>query len=182
MSALKFRVLLDSSQNEEVFRDIRIDEKENFETFYTTILDAFGFNGKQLGSFYMSNDAWDKGEEIGLMDMQFGEENSDMLQMAETKLVSKMEEKDQKMILVYDFLKMWIFLIELQERTSDKVAKPEVVFSIGKAPDENDKSEEFNMESEEMYEESEDDEFSDEFDEFDEEGFSEDYGSYDDDY
>ena len=93
-----------------------------------------------------------------------------------------MEEKDQKMILVYDFLKMWIFLIELQERTSDKVAKPEVVFSIGKAPDENDKSEEFNMESEEMYEESEDDEFSDEFDEFDEEGFSEDYGSYDDDY
>lgn len=141
MGSLKFRVLLDSEKDQEIFRDIIIDENENFETFYRAILASFNFEGQEMGSFYLSNDEWDKGYEIGLMDMRFSDEESDLPGvMSEAVLKDFMEVSDQKIILVYDFLRMWIFLIELQG-TSDKdvAGKPEVAMSVGVAPPEDSK-------------------------------------------
>jgi hypothetical protein len=183
MSTLKFRVLLDSVNNEEVFRDILIDENDHFESFYRTIVESFGFSGDQLASFYMSNDSWDKGEEIGLLDMNYNPETEEesILQMADTKIKSKVEVQDQKIILVYDFLKMWIFLIELQDVLPQKLKKPEVMLSIGIAPNENDKSDEFLMELDENQTDfEEDDDYFNEFDDFDEEDLSEGFEQYED--
>ena len=56
MAGLKFRVLLDSDRNEEVFRDILINDSDNFESFYTAIINAFRFQGEEMASFYVSND------------------------------------------------------------------------------------------------------------------------------
>lgn len=183
MSTLKFRVLLDSISNEEVFRDILIDENDNFESLYKTIVESFGFSGKQLASFYISNESWDKGEEIGLLDMNYNpeEEEESILQMSDTKIKSKIEVQDQKIILVYDFLKMWIFLIELLDVLPQKVKKPEVMLSIGTAPNENDKSDEFLMEIDESQTDSdEDDDYFNEFDDFDDEDLSEGFEQYED--
>lgn len=177
MGSLKFRVLLDSVSDDEVFRDILIDEKESFETFYQTIIESVGFTGKQLASFYMSNENWDKGEEIGLMDMSFNEGGSAFQTMASTTLQSKIVTNDQKIILVYDFLKMWIFLIELQETLSQSTAQPEVVLSIGKAPKETDKSEDFEIETDSFGEDFDD---FDDFDSFNDEDFSDGFEKYDD--
>lgn len=176
MAALKFRVLLDSEKNQEVFRDIIIDENENFETFYRTILASFNFEGQEMGSFYMSNDEWDKGYEIGLMDMSFSDEEEDLPGvMSQSVLKDFMEVSDQKIILVYDFLRMWIFLIELQG-TSDKEisGKPEVAMSVGIAPPEDSK-----LIQEEAFEEGDFDE-EDEFgNDFDDDGYNdEDLGGY----
>src|SRR4051812_39668352 len=111
MGSFKFRVLLDSEKDQEIFRDIIIDENENFETFYRIILASFNFEGKEMGSFYISNDQWDKGYEIGLMDMSFSDEEEDLPGvMSQSVLKDFMEVNDQKIILVYDFLRMWIFL------------------------------------------------------------------------
>ena len=66
MPGLKFRVLLDSEKNEEIFRDIVISENEDFESFFQEILNSYGFKGDQMASFYVSNENWDKGEEISL--------------------------------------------------------------------------------------------------------------------
>lgn len=176
MSAYKFRVLLDSDKEEEIFRDIVIAKSDNFEHLYRTILDAFGFKNEEMASFYMSNEDWDKGEEITLMDMSFGEEENDTVLMNHTALETMVEEADQKIILVHDFLKMWIFLIELQQETNEEVTTPYVALSIGDAPDENSKSEDFMMESEF----SEDDEgMFDDIDSYDDEDFSEGFESYD---
>ena len=57
MPGLKFRVLLDSDKNEEVFRDIVIANDAHFETFYHAIMEAFNFKGDQMASFYVSNDS-----------------------------------------------------------------------------------------------------------------------------
>jgi hypothetical protein len=160
MGALKFRVLLDSEKDQEIFRDILIDENENFETFYRTILNSFNFEGQEIGSFFMSNDEWDKGHEISLMDMSYSDEDPEITSvMSEAKLVDFMEAPDQKIILVYDFLRMWIFLIELQERTEETVDKAKVALAVGVAPPEDSKM----VQDDAFFGEEEDDE--NEFDE-----------------
>lgn len=138
MSALKFRVLLDNEQDDEIFRDIIIDENDNFESLYHAIMNDFRFEGNQMASFYMSNDEWDKGHEISLMDMNYGDEAIDEKAsvMSSAVLRNFMESSDQKIILVYDFLRMWIFLIELIEKVEQNVTLPETVMSIGMAPPE----------------------------------------------
>ncbi|MCE3294427.1 MAG: hypothetical protein K0R65_141 [Crocinitomicaceae bacterium] len=138
MGALKFRVLLDTDQEAEIFRDILVDENDNFESLYQAIINSFRFQGDQMASFYMSNDEWDKGHEISLMDMNYGDESIDEKAsvMSSAILRDFMEADDQKIILVYDFMRMWIFLIELIGRSNEQVTKPETVLSVGMAPPE----------------------------------------------
>lgn len=170
MGALKFRVLLDSEKDQEIFRDIIINEDENFESFYRAILNSFNFEGKEMGSFFMSNDEWDKGHEISLMDMSYSDEDTDITSvMSEAKLSNFMEAPDQKIILVYDFLRMWIFLIELQERTEETPDKPQVALAVGTAPPEDSKM----IQDDAFFGEEEDDDF-DDFDEDFGDGYDED--------
>ena len=73
-----------------------------------------------MASFYVSNENWDKGEEISLLDLSEGEESSNLKIMKNTRINECLFDTDQKFILIYDFMKMWIFLIELigiQEET-----------------------------------------------------------------
>jgi len=175
MSSYKFRVLLDNLNNEEIFRDILISKTDTFSDFYNCILKAFRFNGDQLASFYISNNSWVKGDEISLMDM-----GDSGLNMDSTLLKDEIEVEDQKFILVYDFLKMWCFLIELIEVNSELLERPKVVLSIGVAPKEESREIDINegFESPSMELGSE---FDDIFNEFDDE---EDFGGFEniDDY
>jgi hypothetical protein len=173
MAGLKFRVLLDSSENE-VFRDILISDEDNFESFYHAILKAYGFSSDQMASFYMSNNNWDKGYEISLFDMGFGEDPEQIMPGVMNSAIIRefIEYPDQKMILVHDFIKMWIFLIELIEVIKETPDRPNVVLSVGDAPNENSRSgEEESIRFESEADEEEEDEFG--FDEF--EGGYEDY-------
>ena len=135
MSSYKFRVLLDNPNNEEIFRDIMISAEATFSEFYDIIIKSFYFKGDQLASFYVSNSTWDKGKEISLMDM--GDSGSDApLNMNTSILKDLVVSEDQKFILVYDFLKMWCFLIELIEITSETIDVPKINLSIGISPKE----------------------------------------------
>ncbi|WP_343632596.1 hypothetical protein [Fluviicola sp.] len=170
MGALKFRVLLDSEKDQEVFRDIVINEDDNFESFYRAILNSFNFEGQEIGSFFMSNDEWDKGHEISLMDMSYSDEDTEITSvMSEAKLSNFIEAPDQKIILVYDFLRMWIFLIELQERNEEIVDKPKVALAVGTAPPEDSKM----IQDDAFFGEEEDEDFND-FDEDFGDGYDED--------
>lgn len=180
MGALKFRVLLDTEYESEIFRDILIDENDNFESLYQAIISSFRFQGDQMASFYISNDDWDKGHEISLMDMNYGDESIDEKAsvMSAAVLRDFMQAPDQKIILVYDFMRMWIFLIELLERKELQVKTPETVLSIGMAPPEDSKMAHLDEEDEEEDFESflEDDEEMDDY----EDGFDEeDYKNFD---
>ncbi len=139
MSSYKFRILIDTENDEDIFRDIIISPNDNFEVFYRAIIASFDFIGDQLGSFYVSNDSWDKGHEIALMDMGLGNDLNAPFIMKDTPITTVVREKGQKLILVYDFLKMWCFLIELVEVLPEKFPEPELYLSIGVAPDEDSK-------------------------------------------
>lgn len=139
MKAYKFRVLIDT--DEDIFRDIVILENQNFEDLHLAIIHAFGFEGDQMASFYISNEDWEEGEEIVLEDMSFGEEKGPMI-MLNTLISSKVNEDHQKILYVYDFLKRWIFYLELIEETQENKedAYPHVSRNFGEAPEENSKN------------------------------------------
>ena len=159
MPGLKFRVLLDTSKNGEVFRDILISENENFESFFQEILNCYEFKGNQMASFYVSNENWDKGEEISLLDLVGGEEHPTLDIMKDTPIKKHLSEPNQKFILVYDFLKMWIFLIELIEIQEQTPSSPQLLISVGDSPSEDSKelSDDFLMDSDDIGENDEDD-------------------------
>ncbi len=141
MAGLKFRVLLDSQDKSEVFRDILIADSDNFESLYRAIVDAYHFSQEQMASFYISNDEWVKGPEIALFDMSFGESDQDTPQVMSTSIIRDfIESKDQKFILVHDFMRMWIFLIELIDYEEATPDRPSVKLSVGNAPAEASKS------------------------------------------
>lgn len=136
MQGLKFRILLDTKTKAEVFRDILISENSDFETFYRAIADAFELKGDQMASFYVSNDTWDKGHEINLMDMTYDDDALDQPANVMNKAIIKdfIAEAHQKFILVYDFLSMQIFLIELIESHLMESVGPQVVLRVGDVP------------------------------------------------
>tara|TARA_Y100000385_G_C13108742_1_gene650434 strand:+ start:6128 stop:6661 length:534 start_codon:yes stop_codon:yes gene_type:complete len=176
MAGLKFRVLLDSKDKSEIFRDILISDSDNFESFYKTILSSYHFTSDQMASFYISNDAWDKGHEITLFDMSFSDSDEGTPDVMSTTTIREfIETKDQKMILLHDFLRMWFFLIELIEYQEETPDQPQIVLSVGNSPSEESKSaegEDIQFETDhESGEEEEDDygfnEFEDGYDQYD---------------
>jgi hypothetical protein len=178
MAGLKFRVLLDSEKDTEIFRDILIRDTDHFESFYKAIVKAFRFEGDQMASFYTSNDQWDKGHEISLMDLSYEDDSVDSPPAVMKNAVIKdfLEEPDQKFILVYDFMRMWIFLIELIGYEKEGPESPEVVMSIGMAPPEDARS---ISDNEQLFagEETDEDEFG--FNEFGDDFDEEDLSGYD---
>jgi len=138
MKTYVFRVVADIE--EDVFRDIEILGSQNFEDLHDMIIESFDFTGDQMASFYMSDENWDKGEEIGLMDMGFGEEQGPRM-MNVTAIEEMVSEKNEKILYLYDFLRMWIFYVEFFEERDFKEGTryPRCIREAGLSPEETSK-------------------------------------------
>ncbi|MCC6601209.1 MAG: hypothetical protein IT223_11135 [Crocinitomicaceae bacterium] len=128
----KFRVIIDTE--EDVFRDIEIETDATFENLHLAILDSFDFESGEMASFYMSNEQWEKGLEVPLMEME-GKGKS-VISMKNCKLSDMVTQPADKVLYVYDFLRMWIFYVELVEIKKDKPSTiyPRVAMAYGDAP------------------------------------------------
>ena len=129
----KIRIILDA--NEDVFRDIEIEQTSSLEDFHNAITQAFGFMGNEMASFYTCDDEWNQDEEIALFDM--GESGGETRLMGETLLEEVLTEESPKLIYVYDYLSMWTFFVELADivEKEDGQAYPNLLFSFGELPD-----------------------------------------------
>ena len=129
----RLRIILDAT--EDIFRDIEIQEDATLEDFSNAITQAFGFDGMEMASFYVSDDEWNQGEEISQFDMSEGQASVRL--MNETSLDSAFSEDQTRMIYVYDFLNMWTFLVELAEIAEpiQGISYPNLLFSHGILPD-----------------------------------------------
>lgn len=151
-----FRVLLD--YEEDVFRDIQIKSSASFDIFHKLILDAFGFDNSQMASFYMSNEHWDKGEEITLIDMGITEQPIKL--MKNSRIEQLIQKTGNRMIYVYDFMLMWCFFVECvgtEEVDSYDEFENAIVFKHGEAPPQTSKGTNFNFESDFIGEEEDED-------------------------
>ena len=132
----RFRIILDTDTEDDVFRDLEIRETSTLEDLHNIITQAFGFDGSEMASFYRSDDEWNQGEEISLFDMSEGL-NSVKL-MGETIIDDVVNEVNTKLIYVYDFLSMWTFLVELAEivEEAEGTDYPNLMFVHGQIPNE----------------------------------------------
>lgn len=127
-----FRVLIDYEKD--VFRDIQMLETNTFTDFHNLIQEAFKFDGSQMASFYLSNENWDKGEEIA---MEHIIDNDPAPLMHNTSITDKVSETGEKLVYVFDFLLMWCFFVEVVkiETVSDIDKFPAISHYYGEAPD-----------------------------------------------
>lgn len=169
----KFRAILDAE--EDVFRDIAIQEDNTLEDLHNAIVNAFGFDGMEVASFYTCDDQWNQEEEIPMFDS--GDVPGEMKIMSDYPLNQLLGADQTKIIYVYDFINMWTFLVELAaiEEQESSETYPALLFSHGELPN-TAPEKEFEAENEDFYSEFEDDLDEDDLDMFSGDDSFEDYG------
>ena len=130
----KFRAILDNE--DDIFRDIAINQEDTLEDFHNALFNAFGFNGLEVASFYTCDDTWNQDQEIPMFDT--GDEPGEIKTMADYVLEDILDKQNTKIIYVYDFINMWTFLVELASIENEVVGEtyPNLLFSHGIMPEE----------------------------------------------
>lgn len=128
----KFRVILDTE--EDIFRDIAINENDSLEDLHNAIVNAFGFDGLEVASFYTCDENWNQENEIPMFDT--GDKPGEIKTMADYALCDILDKEQTKIIYVYDFINMWTFLVELAAIEDIVAGKtyPETLFVLGQMP------------------------------------------------
>ena len=131
----RFRVILDNDTEDDIFRDIEIYKTNSLEEFHETIINSFGFTNNEMASFYISDNEWNQGEEISLFN--FGDESKETKLMSSVAINQVINNENNKLIYIYDFLNMWVFLIELIEVAEEikGINYPNIIFSKGELPE-----------------------------------------------
>jgi hypothetical protein len=134
MAILKFRVYLE--EDDSVYRDVAMRHNQYFLDLHQCILKSFEFDNKHAATFYRSNDVWQRGKEISLQRYEKEYKVAPLL-MEETTVGSEIVGPNQKFVYQYDFIKNWIFWVELitvSKEESSKLTYPAVVRTEGIAP------------------------------------------------
>ena len=126
---LRIRTILDVEND--VLRDIEIDETSLLKDLHVSITKSYGFEGKEMASFFKTNETWDQGDEMSLIDLGVGKDYSN------ESLNKLFNSENNRLLYVYDFLALWTFFIEVMEVSeNDKNIKyPNLVFSQGEVPE-----------------------------------------------
>ena len=131
----RFRVILDNDTEDDIFRDLEIRQTDTLEDLHNIITQAFGFDGSEMASFYLSDEKWNQGEEISLFEM--GENANEAMLMREIILEDILNEDQTRLIYIYDFLNMWTFFVELAEIVEEASGTdyPNLMFAHGQIPE-----------------------------------------------
>ncbi|HLT64749.1 MAG TPA: hypothetical protein VKZ80_00170 [Flavobacterium sp.] len=131
----KFRVILDAE--EDVLRDIAINDSDTLEDLHNAIINAFGFDGMEGGSFFLCDDNWNQEDEIPLFDM--GDVPGEEKTMKDFQLHVLLHEEQTKILYIYDPFVNWTFFVELaaieNEAETNEKELPALLFSHGILPD-----------------------------------------------
>ena len=152
MNLLRFRVIIDIE--EDVFRDILIGRTAPLEDFHRGILAAFDFGEGEMASFFQSDEHWGRGREVPLMDMGMDDMGNPYPSMRTTAIEEIASAANDRMVYVYDFLRMWCFYVEvIGVEEGDTPEFPLLAQEFGEAPDQFSKEVDLGMELDEPEEE-----------------------------
>ena len=135
MAILRLRIYWEDDDS--IYRDVAIRHSQTFADLHGAILKAYEFDSKHKATFYRSNDNWQRGREISLEKYDDKVYKAEPLLMAETTLASEIKGPNQRFIYVYDFNKIWTFLVELinvDKEENKKLTYPTCIRTEGIAP------------------------------------------------
>lgn len=155
------RAILDSE--EDVIRDIALRSDATLFDLHSAIVDAFDLHKGEMSSFFRSNDDWEQGEEISMMEFDPGAKSNALERVT---VHGAFEDQGSKMLFVYDFLALWTFFLETTNLrpVKDGQTYPTVVGRLGTTPE---KAPEKEMTSENLNDEEFEDPLNDTDDSYD---------------
>jgi hypothetical protein len=164
---LKLRIILDAE--EDVIRDVEMDSNMGLLDLHEQILHTFSLEKGELASFFDSNEDWEQGEEIGMLELSLTGSDTTRT-MEQFTLGDFLAEEGHKMLYVYDYLNLWTFFVETLSAEEGSVQTPRLLASVGERPKEAPNKE---MRAENFEEDSLDEDFLNDFeeDDFDESDF-----------
>lgn len=117
---------------DDIIRDIEISSDCNLEELHSAIINSFNLDSNELASFYMTNADFELLQEIPLFSIE--DKNNPMLAMNEVVLSSILKYEGEQLLYIYDFMKMWRFLITLSSTSEESISKAKCIKSIGEMP------------------------------------------------
>lgn len=130
-----YHFLILSGEKEDFLREILIDSNASFLDFHTVIQNVVKYDKSQLASFFLTDENWNKQEEVTLMPM---DEHSDKMEyiMSDVPLEGLIRDVHQKLIYQFDFFGNRGFFVELLNIGQNKeLDKPLLINSEGIAPE-----------------------------------------------
>ena len=118
----------------DVVRNIEISSNKSLEDLHYAIIDSLDLNKQEIASFYMTNKKFELLNEIPIF--RIDESDKDTMIMSEIKLASIFTNTNTQLLYIYDFLKMWRFLISFSNTSDIKSETTAVTRSIGEMPKE----------------------------------------------
>lgn len=165
-----FQFRLISDEVKDFARELVIDSNQSFLDFHKAIQKNLGYDPHQLASFFITNNAWEKMEQITLIDME-DTEGGNTLTMENAILKDYINPDGQRMLYVFDFFSERSFFIELTEVLKGKISStlPKITYAHGDPPVQinlgmDDLSVDNYTDPEEFDDEFDDTEFTDDFD------------------
>lgn len=130
---LLFRII--SDEDHEFCRDLVIDGSDTFLDFHHILQENLGYDPTYIASFFITNEDWEKQQEITLIDM-IQEPGVEMLTMGDVTLGQYFFEISQRMIYVFDFFSERAFFMELIESSDETSPRrtPFIAHSMGDPP------------------------------------------------
>lgn len=126
------RAILDT--DEDVIRDVAIHGNANLFDLHQLLVDAFELDKGEMSSFFKSNDDWEQGEEISMMDFDPATGKNPL---EERSIEESFIKEGEKMLFVYDYLNLWTFYLEATaiKIIDDQTYEPRILGKIGMRPD-----------------------------------------------
>lgn len=130
-----YRFKISFEDYDDVVREIDIKSNQTFEELHRALHASTGYPAEVSSSFYVSNDAWIRGEEIALLPNARKAERGVKL-MENSKLSSFIDDPHQKFYYTYNFDRPFDFHVELIKILDEDNGKtyPFLARSSGNAP------------------------------------------------
>jgi hypothetical protein len=115
-----------SDEDQDFMRDLVIDGSDTFLDFHQCLQKDLNFDPSQLASFFITNDRWEKQQEITLIDMM-QDTGIEVRTMEQVTIDEYLDEVNQRLVYVFDFFSERAFFMELIEM-SDETSPRETPF------------------------------------------------------
>ena len=98
-NSLDIRIVADTQLD--IFADLRIHKENNFMIIHDFLVENFHLDKLEMSSFFYSNDDWDKGEEITLMNMNIGDD--EIVKFMESITVNEVFQENKLKVILQPF-------------------------------------------------------------------------------